>query len=94
MVPHIVFNEREKTYFPAADFYDITRSSNAPRHIGTSGMTQSPVHAIATYYIYENSKDKTVARELASCELFEAKLASSNYLLHIKNIYFISCDIK
>src|SRR5437764_13301683 len=22
MVPHIVFNQKEKTYFPAADFYD------------------------------------------------------------------------
>ncbi|MFQ5940360.1 MAG: glycoside hydrolase, partial [Nitrososphaerales archaeon] len=53
MVPHIVFNEKEKTYFPAADFYDITRSPNAPKHIGTSGMTQPPVHAIACYYIYE-----------------------------------------
>jgi hypothetical protein len=42
MVPHIVFNEKEKTYFPAADFYDITRSQYAPKHIGTSGMTQPP----------------------------------------------------
>src|SRR5215207_182103 len=57
MVPHIVFNEKEKTYFPAADFYEITRSSNAPRHIGTSSMTQPPVHAIACYYIYENAKN-------------------------------------
>jgi hypothetical protein len=56
MLPHIVFNPREKTYFPAARFYDITRSPNAPKHIGTSGMTQPPVHAIACYYIYENSK--------------------------------------
>jgi len=58
MVPHIVFNEKEKTYFPAADFYEITRSPNAPRHIGTSGMTQPPVHAISCYYIYKNSDDK------------------------------------
>jgi len=40
MVPHIVFNEKEKTYFPVDDYYDITRSPNAPKHIGTSGMTQ------------------------------------------------------
>jgi hypothetical protein len=58
MVPHIVFNEKEKTYFPAASFYDITRSPNAPRHIGTSGMTQPPVHAIACYYIYKNAMNK------------------------------------
>ncbi len=55
MVPHIVFNEKEKTYFPAANFYDITRSPNAPKHIGTSGMTQPPVHAISCYYIYKNA---------------------------------------
>jgi mannosylglycerate hydrolase MGH1-like protein len=63
MVPHIVFNEREKTYFPSADFYEITRSDNAPRHIGTSGMTQPAVHAISCYYIYKNSDDKTKAKE-------------------------------
>src|SRR5215831_5984641 len=55
MVPHIVFNPKEKTYFLAADFYDITRSPFAPKHFGTSGMTQPPVHAaiaaaIACYY--------------------------------------------
>lgn len=58
MVPHIVFNNNEKTYFPAADFYEITRSPNAPTHIGTSGMTQPPVHAISCYYIHVNSNDK------------------------------------
>jgi len=54
MVPHIVFNDKEKTYFPAADFYEITRSPFAPTHIGTSGMTQPPMHTIACYYIYVN----------------------------------------
>ena len=63
MVPHIVFNQKEKTYFPAADFYDITRSPYAPKHIGTSGMTQPPVHAIACYYIYKNAENKTKAKE-------------------------------
>ncbi len=58
MVPHIVFSEKEKTYFPAADFYDINRSPNAPQHIGTSGMTQPPVHAMSCFFIYKNSKDK------------------------------------
>lgn len=66
MVPHIVFNEKEKTYFPAADFYDITRSPYAPKHIGTSGMTQPAVHAIACYYIYENAKDKVRAKDFLS----------------------------
>ena len=39
MIPHIVFNEEEKTYFPTAEYYEITRSPNSPKHIGTSGMT-------------------------------------------------------
>jgi glycogen debranching enzyme len=63
MIPHIVFNEKEKTYFPSADFYDITRSANAPTNIGTSGMTQPCVHAISCYYIYENAADKTKAKQ-------------------------------
>ena len=25
MIPHIVFNEKEKTYFPSADFYDMKK---------------------------------------------------------------------
>jgi hypothetical protein len=61
MVPHIVFNEKEKTYFPDADFYEITRSNNAPTNIGTSGMTCS-CH-ILLLYIYENSEDKAKAKE-------------------------------
>jgi glycogen debranching enzyme len=63
MIPHIVFNEKEKTYFPSADFYEITRSPNAPKHIGTSGMTQPPVHAIACFYIHHNSSDKEKSKE-------------------------------
>lgn len=58
MIPHIVFNEKEKTYFPAADFYEILRSPNAPKHVGTSGMTQPPVHAMSCYYIYKNSRNR------------------------------------
>jgi hypothetical protein len=63
MIPHIVFNNKEKTYFPAADFYDINRCPNAPNNIGTSGMTQPPMHAIASYYIHENSRNKKLSRE-------------------------------
>ena len=58
MIPHMVFNEKEKTYFPAADFYEITCSPNAPEHIGTSGMTQPPVHALPCYHIHQNSEHK------------------------------------
>ena len=63
MIPHIVFNEKEKTYFPTAEFYEITRSPNAPKHIGTSGMTQPPVHTIACFYIHNNSSDKEQSKK-------------------------------
>src|SRR5215831_6309711 len=80
MVPHIVFNEKEKTYFPAADFYDITRSPNAPKHIGTSGMTQPPVHAIACYYIYENAEDKDYAKSFLN-RIYPKLKSFHNYLM-------------
>ena len=63
MIPHIVFNEKEKTYFPSPEYYDVTRSPNAPEHVKTSGMTQPPVHAIACFYIHHNSKDKAKTNE-------------------------------
>jgi len=76
MVPHIVFNNKEKTYFPAADFYEITRSPYAPKHIGTSGMTQPPMHAIACYYIYYNDTDsqKTKSKQFLRNIYFKLKL--------------------
>jgi hypothetical protein len=63
MIPHIVFNEKEKTYFPSPEYYDITRSPNAPEHVKTSGMTQPPVHAIACFCVHHNSKDKEKSKE-------------------------------
>jgi len=61
MIPNIVFDEKEKSYFPSTDFYEIKRSENAPENISTSGITQPPMHSIACYYIYKNSKDKPKA---------------------------------
>jgi len=63
MIPHIVFNEKEKTYFPSPEYYDVTRSPDAPKHVGTSGITQPPVHALACYYINYNSKDKSKTKQ-------------------------------
>lgn len=63
MIPSIVFDKKAKTYFPSADFYEIERSENAPKDLGTSGMTQPPMHAIACYYVYKNAQDKAKAAE-------------------------------
>jgi hypothetical protein len=65
MIPHIRFDENKKTYFPAADFYDITRSENAPRNIGTSGMTQPPVHSIACYYSIKMHRRKQELKNIS-----------------------------
>jgi hypothetical protein len=80
MVPHIVFNEKEKTYFPAADFYEITRSPNAPQHVGTSGMTQPPVHAISCYYTYKNSENNIEALNFLK-NIFPKLMNFHRYLL-------------
>jgi glycogen debranching enzyme len=66
MIPHIVFNEKEKTYFPGPEYYDVTRSPNAPKNVRTSGMTQPPVHALASYYIHFNSKAKSKTKQFLS----------------------------
>jgi len=63
MVPHIVFNDRATSYFPSGEFYDCQRSSDAPKHVKTSGMTQPPVHAIAAYYVYKNHPDEQEAKK-------------------------------
>lgn len=84
MVPHIVFNPKEKTYFPAAEFYDITRSPYAPRNIGTSGMTQPPAHAIACYYIYINARNKLKAKKFLA-KIFPKLKLFHNYLLTIRD---------
>ena len=80
MIPHIVFNENENTYFPSSAYYDITRSPDAPEHIGTSGMTQPPVHALACFYIHYNSKDKTKTKEFLT-KVYPNLLKFHRYLM-------------
>ena len=80
MVPRTVFNEKEKTYFPSADFYEIITSDNAPIHIGTSGMTQPAVHAISCYYIYRNSDDEGSAQEFLN-RMYPKLKAFHRYLM-------------
>jgi len=58
MMPHIIFNEKEKGYFPGPDYWNIEISKDAPKNKLTSGITQPPMQAIAAYKIYEKSKNK------------------------------------
>lgn len=48
MVPHIVFDPDAGGYFPGPERWECARySTDAPREVGTSGICQPPVHAIA-----------------------------------------------
>ena len=87
MLPQIVYankkNKKEDTYFPSAEFYDVMRSPNAPRHVKTSGITQPPVHTISCYYIYKNSTDDK-GRERAKrflSNIFPKLVKFHNYLM-------------
>ncbi len=59
MVPHIVFNPDVPAgaYFPGAEFWDVQRSSAAPRGVATSGITQPPVHAAAALAMHRHAVD-------------------------------------
>ena len=57
MIPHIVFNKRETSYFPGPEFYDVHRSDDAPEDTETSGMIQAPTQAIGLYYLYKTGCD-------------------------------------
>ena len=64
MLPHIVFNPDvpADVYFPGPDFWDSTRSPDAPRDVVTSGLTQPPIHAVACLELYRHAADPDRAR--------------------------------
>ena len=84
MVPHIVFNEKATTYFPSPEFYDVQRSPDAPKHVKTSGMTQPPVHAIASYYVHANANDKDEVKAFLK-RIFPKLIAFHDYLLTVRD---------
>ena len=79
MVPHIVFNpDVSGEYFPDAKFWDSFKSENAPKQYRTSGITQPPVHALATLRIYERAKDKEKAYSFLE-EIYPKLVASHRF---------------
>ncbi len=84
MVPHIVFNEKATSYFPSPTFYDSQKSSDAPRHVKTSGMTQPSVHAIAAYHIYQNHPDQKEAKEFLK-RIFPKLEKFHEYLMTVRD---------
>lgn len=57
MVPHIVFDPAEETYFPGADRWACAElTADAPRSPRTSGICQPPLHAVAASAILHCSE--------------------------------------
>ncbi len=59
MVPHIVFRREDPDYFPGPDVWDAGRDVPWP----TSGLSQPPIAATAVRWIFQNSADRTAARD-------------------------------
>jgi len=60
MVPHIVFHQRQDSYFPGPDVWGTTHEPP------TTGITQPPVLATVALYMVENAKDPAPAAERAA----------------------------
>lgn len=80
MIPHIVFNRLETSYFPGPEFYDVHRSPDAPDDTETSGMIQPPTQAIGLYYLYKTGKDDKSVREFVR-DMFPRIVDFHRYLM-------------
>jgi len=78
LLPHIIFRA-ENSYFPGPEYWQ-TELSEYSQGLKTSGITQPPVHALATWHIYENSPDKKEAKSFLE-GMFPKILNFHRYLL-------------
>lgn len=78
MLPHIVFHQKEKTYFPGPD---VWQSGVEPP---TSGITQPPVAATAVRRLYVNAEDRALAERKAR-ELWPKLLAYHRWLYEARD---------
>ena len=78
MLPHIIFRGGD-SYFPGTEYWQTGLSEFSPE-IKTSGITQPPVHALAAWHVYENSRDKKEAKVFLE-EIFSKILHFHRYLL-------------
>lgn len=89
-IPHIVFNPSAvESYFPGPDFWKIETAGERGPLNPTSGITQPPVHALASLAIYENAPD-ALSKQLAMEHLEDIypKLSAwHNYLYRERDPY-------
>lgn len=57
MVPHIIFHEEDKGYFPGPEVWDTKRP------VPTSGITQPPVAAFSAKRIFDRAVDRALAED-------------------------------
>ncbi len=81
MLPHIVFDPREKGYFPGPEFWETERSPEAPTH-PTSGITNPPVHGLVASLLWRRGGD--AARDFVA-EAFPVVRAFHRYLYELRD---------
>ena len=78
-LPHIIFQREVEHYFPNEDFWDSKNvTDKSPRDVGTSGISQPPIVAMAVWHIYKRLKEDGEEGAQAFLDEFYPKL----YKLH------------
>lgn len=82
MLPHIVFDPREKGYFPGPEFWKTDLSTHAPGH-STSGITNPPLHAFVALHIHRRVGGEVGRAFLA--EMFPKIRSFHRYLYEMRD---------
>ena len=78
-LPHINFHRKVDHYFPNEDFWDSKNvTDKSPRDVGTSGISQPPIVAMAVWHVYKRLKLEGQEGAQAFLDEFYPKL----YKLH------------
>jgi hypothetical protein len=85
-VPHIVFDPdvEEDAYFPGPGFWRSAAVPDGPADVGTSGLTQPPLHARAALEVAERMGDADAARAFLE-RVFPRLAAQHAYLAGRRN---------
>ncbi|MFI6510280.1 MGH1-like glycoside hydrolase domain-containing protein [Streptosporangium sp. NPDC050855] len=86
MVPHIVFRPvRAEVYFPGPSVWRSREHRSAPNGVGTSGLTQPPLQALALWWIWRHAADRDTAAALVR-RLYPMLVAQHDYLATVRDL--------
>ncbi|MFC3981705.1 MGH1-like glycoside hydrolase domain-containing protein [Streptosporangium jomthongense] len=86
MVPHIVFNRGlADAYFPGPSVWRSGEHPAAPNGVPTSGLTQPPLHALATWWMWRHARNREEARGLVR-RLYPMLVAQHDYLATARDL--------